>query len=85
MTCKHTNTYFPPSGGGILQSPGVLSGRLPVSAEVGEGERRETTRTKPLLVVLSIFVLGYLHLGGVEERVAVFQGQVCVTLKGVLS
>ena len=66
MICKHPHTYFPPSSGRVLQGPGVLSGRLPVSAEVGEGERRETPRTKPLLVVLGVFVLGYLHLGGVE-------------------
>ena len=54
----------------------MLSGHLPVPAEVGEGEGRETACTKPLHVVLSVFVLGYLHLGGVEERVAVLQGQV---------
>jgi hypothetical protein len=43
---------------------------------VGEGERGQTPGTKSLHVVLRVLILGYLHLGGVEEREAVLQGQV---------
>ena len=62
----------------------MLSRDFPVPTEVGEGERRQTAGTEPLHVVLHVFALGELHLGGVEKRVAVLQGKVRVTLKGVV-